>query len=306
MPKAYAYTAFGGPDVETFLDLPIPSPGPGEVLIRVRAAGVNPVDWKKRTGYRPAGVPAPELPAVFGGEAAGVVERVGADVTAFAPGDEVFGQALTGGYAEYTLLPAAITARRPPGVSFEDAATLPIAAATAYDALVQLDLPPDSTLLITGVGGGVGVVAAQIAHRHHLTVVGTASAAKKDFAESLGAIPVEYGEGVADRIRAAAPQGVDAILDLVGGEALEQVAPLLADRARLVTAADRATVARLGGVPVERARNRAVLEQLAAWVAEGVLDPRVAEVFPLDEAPEALRRVEAGHARGKVVITNAA
>ncbi|MEU4242701.1 NADP-dependent oxidoreductase [Actinoplanes sp. NPDC026619] len=299
----YAYTALGGPEVETFLDLPIPEPGPGQVLIRVRAAGVNPVDWKKRTGYRPAGAPVPEVPAVFGGEAAGVVERVGEGVTDLAPGDEVFGQTVTGGYAEYALLPAALTARRPPVVSFEDAATLPIAAATAHDALVQLDLPPGSTLLIIGAGGGVGVAAAQIARRHDLTVIGTASPAKKDFVESLEVVPVEYGEGVADRVRAAAPQGIDAILDLVGGDELETLAALLADRTKLVSAADRATVARLGGAPVERARTRAVLEQVAAWVADGLLNPRVVEVFTLAEARQALRRVEDGHARGKVVIT---
>jgi NADPH:quinone reductase-like Zn-dependent oxidoreductase len=303
MPQAYAYTAFGGPEVETFLDLPIPVPGPGQVLIKVRAAGVNPVDWKRRTGYRPLGAPAPALPVVFGGEAAGVVERIGPGVTGIAPGEEVFGQTVTGGYAEYALLTAELTARRPPVVSFEDAATLPIAAATAHDALVQLDLPPGSTLLVIGVGGGVGVAAAQIARLHDITVIGTASAAKKDFVESLEAIPVEYGEGVADRIRAAAPRGIDAILDLVGGEALEQVADLLLDRSKLVSAGDRETVAKLGGAPVQRLRTRAVLEQVATWTADGVLNPRVVEVFTLAEARQALRRVEEGHARGKVVIT---
>ncbi|GIM89720.1 NADP-dependent oxidoreductase [Paractinoplanes toevensis] len=306
MPQAYAYTALGGPEVEAFLDLPKPTPGPGQILIRVRAAGVNPVDWKKRTGYRPLGAPEPTAPAVFGGEAAGVVERVGPGVTDFRPGDEVFGQTVAGAYAEYALLPAELTARRPPVVSFEDAATLPIAAATAHDALVQLDLPPDSTLLIIGVGGGVGVAAAQIARLHEITVIGTAGAAKKDFVELLEVVPVEYGEGVADRVRAAAPKGIDGILDLVGGSELEELAALLDDRTKLVSAADRATVARLGGAPVQRARTRAVLEQVATWVADGVLNPRVVEVFTLAEARQALRRVEDGHARGKVVITNPA
>ncbi|GIF20924.1 NADPH:quinone reductase-like Zn-dependent oxidoreductase [Actinoplanes tereljensis] len=306
MPQAYAFTALGGPEVESFLDVPKPSPGPGQVLIKVRAAGVNPVDWKKRTGYRPQGAPEPSVPAVFGGEAAGVVEQVGPGVTDFRPGDEVFGQTVAGGYAEYALLPAQLTARRPSVVSFEDAATLPIAAATAHDALVQLDLPPGSTLLIIGVGGGVGVGAAQIARLHEINVIGTASAAKKDFVELLEAVPVEYGEGVADRVRAAAPEGIDAILDLIGGPELEELAELLDDRTKLVSAADRATVARLGGAPVERARTRAVLEQVATWVADGVLNPRVVEVFTLAEARQALRRVEDGHARGKVVITNPA
>lgn len=303
MPQAYAFTAFGGPEVETFLDVPVPDPGPGQLLIRVRAAGVNPVDWKKRTGYRPAGAPETALPAGFGGEASGVVERLGAGVTGFAVGDEVFGQALTGGYAERTLLDAGFSAIRPPSVSFEDAATLPIAAATAHDAVVQLDLPPGSTLLITGVGGGVGVAAAQIAGRFGLTVIGTAGAAKHDFVASLGVTPVEYGDGVEERIRAVAPQGVDGIVDLVGGAALEAVAGLVADKSKLITACDRQTVARLGGLPVQRERSRRVLEAVAGWVADGTLDPYVVEVFTLPEARQALRHVEDGHARGKVVIT---
>jgi NADPH:quinone reductase-like Zn-dependent oxidoreductase len=302
VPQAYAFTAFGGPEVETFLDLPVPEPGPGQVLVKVSAAGVNPVDWKKRTGYRPAGAPAVELPAVFGGEAAGVVERAGPGVTGFAPGDQVFGQAVAGAYAEYALLVADITAPRPATVSAEDAATLPVAAATAYDALVQLDLAPGRTLLVLGVGGGVGTAAAQLARHLGLTVVGTASAAKKAFAESLGVVHVERGDGFVDRVGEAAPGGVDAVLDLVGGADLEQAARLIGDRERLVTAADRATVARLGGSPVRRARTRAVLEAVAARVADGVLSPYVSEVFALKDAPRALRLVEGGHARGKIVI----
>ncbi|MFD0522563.1 zinc-binding dehydrogenase [Paractinoplanes durhamensis] len=236
-----------------------------------------------------------------------MVELIGPGVTGIAVGDEVFGQTVAGAWAEWALLPAELTARRPPSVSFEDAATLPIAAATAHDALVQLALPAGATLLIIGVGGGVGVAAAQIARIQGLTVIGTASAGKKDFVESLDVVPVEYGEGVADRVRAAAPQGVDGILDLVGGHALEEeVAGLLSDRTKLVSAADRETVARLGGAPVARLRTRAVLDQVAAWVADGLLNPRVVEVFPLPEAAQALHRVEGGHARGKVVLTNPA
>jgi NADPH:quinone reductase-like Zn-dependent oxidoreductase len=302
MPQAYAYTAQGGPETETYLDLPVPDPGPGQLLVKVRAAGVNPVDWKKRTGYRPVGAPAAELPAVFGGEVSGVVERLGPGVTGFAPGDEVFGQTVAGGWAEHALLIADITAVRPAAVSPEDAATLPVAAATAHDAIVQLALPAGTTLLILGVGGGVGVAAAQIARHQGLTVIGTASAAKKAFIEQLGAVPVLSGDGVIERVRAEAPDGIDGILDLVGGAALKDAAPLLTDRGKLVTAADRQTVAELGGAPVERVRSREVLEQVAAWTAEGVLNPYVTEVFALEQASQALRRVEDGHALGKVVI----
>jgi NADPH:quinone reductase-like Zn-dependent oxidoreductase len=302
MPTAYVHTAFGGPEAESFLDLPRPVPGPGRLLVAVRAAGVNPVDWKRREGYRRAGAPPADLPAVFGSEAAGVVEEVGPDVEGFAVGDEVFGHADQGGYAELTLLPAAGTAHKPAALSWTDAATLPVAAATAYDALTQLALPPGATLLVNGVGGGVGTAAAQIARHQGLTVIGTASTGKREFAESLGAVHVASGEGVALRIRAAAPGGVDGILDLVGGESLREVAALLADRSRLVSGADKDGAVELGGAAIVRERTGAVLEEVAALVVEGVLEPYVTQVFPLSEAGRALRAMEAGHARGKIAL----
>jgi NADPH:quinone reductase-like Zn-dependent oxidoreductase len=302
MPKAYVYTAHGDSAVEAFHDLPIPAPGPGELLVRVRAAGVNPVDWKRRTGYLPVGATAPALPAVFGSEVAGIVERVGARVTDFAAGDAVFGTTVGGGYAEYALVTAEIAAHKPARLSFQDAATLPVAAATAHDGLRQLDLPAGARLLITGAGGGVGVAATQIARHLGITVIGTASLGKKGFVESLGAVHVASGPGVADRIREAVPTGIDAIFDLVGGADLEAVAVLLDDRDQLITAADRATVARLGGSPVRRLRNRAVLETLAEWVVQDKLRPYVTDVFSLTRAGDALRHVEDGHARGKTVI----
>jgi NADPH:quinone reductase-like Zn-dependent oxidoreductase len=302
MPKAYVFNAHGGPETESFIDRPRPSPGPGQLLVAVRAAGVNPVDWKLRTGYRRPGSSAAELPAVFGNEVAGVVEQVGAGVEGFAPGDEVFGNPVGGGYAQYTLLPVTITAHKPAGLSFVDAAALPVAAATAYDGVRQLALPPGATLLITGVGGGVGVAAAQIARHFGITVIGTASAGKKEFIESLGAVHIVSGPGVAERVGAAAPDGVDAVFDLVGGADLEEVARLVADRSKLISAADRGTVARLGGSPVERARTGAVLEEVAKLVVDGVLRPYVTQTFPLDQAADALRTVENGHARGKIVI----
>ncbi|SNS42349.1 NADPH:quinone reductase [Streptosporangium subroseum] len=302
MPKAYAFTQYGGPEVEAFIDLPRPVPGPGQLLVAVRAAGVNPVDWKKRTGYRPAGAAPAELPSVLGNEVAGVVEQVGEGVEGFDVGDAVFGNSITGGYAEYTLLPVEVSAHKPEVLSFVDAATLPIAAATAYDGVHQLELAPGATLLIVGVGGGVGVAAAQIARHAGLTVIGTAGAGKKDFVESLGVVHVEPGPGVADRVRAAAPDGVDAIYDLVGGTALEEVAEVLEDRSKLITAGDRETVARLGGSPVRRVRDRTVLDAVAQLVVQGVLRPFVTATFPLDQASQALREVEDGHARGKIVI----
>lgn len=302
MPRAYVYTAFGGPENETFTDLPRPVPGPGQLLVAVRATAVNPVDWKRRNGYLPIGSSASDLPAVFGSEAAGVVVEVGEGVGEFAVGDEVFGNPVAGSYAEYALFPVDITAHKPAGLSWADAASLPVAAATAYDGIRQLDLPKGATVLITGIGGGVGVAAAQIARHDGLTVIGTASPAKKEFVESLGAVHVPYGPGSVDLVRAAAPDGIDAIYDLVGGDALREAAPLVVDPARLISAADRTTVAELGGAPVLRKRNAEVLDEVARLVVEGALDPFVTGTFPFDEADQALRAVEEGHARGKIVI----
>jgi NADPH:quinone reductase-like Zn-dependent oxidoreductase len=300
--QALVFTANGGPEVEQLADLPRPVPGPGQLLVAVRAAGVNPADWKRRSGFRRPGMPDPQFPTVFGAEAAGVVEAAGDGADGFAPGDAVFGYPVTGGYAQYTLFPAETTALKPPDLSFADAATLPVAAATAWDGIRQLDLPPGATLLVTGAGGGVGVAAVQIAVHEGLTVLGTASAAKKDLVESLGARHVTPGAGVQDRVRAAAPGGVDAIFDLVGGAALEEIAGVLADRSKLITGGDAQTAAGLGGSPVARVRDRAVLDAVAQLAVAGVLTPQVSATFPLDRATEALRAVETGHARGKIVI----
>ncbi|WP_327170364.1 NADP-dependent oxidoreductase [Streptomyces sp. NBC_01336] len=302
MSKAYVFTRNGGPEVEALVDRDPPAPGPGELLVAVRAAGVNPVDWKLRTGYtRPGSVPQP-FPTVFGSEAAGVVEATGPGVEGFAVGDEVFGNPVTGGYAEHTLLPVAVTAHKPASLPFTDAAVLPVAAATAYDGVRQLGLAPGSALLVTGAGGGVGSAAVQLAHHAGVQVIGVASAAKKEFVESLGAVHVESGTGLAERVRAAAPGGIDAVFDLAGGDTLREAASLLADPARLISAGDKPLVAELGGAPVERARTAAVLDAVAALVVAGALRTHVTRTHPLTAAGEALRAVEDGHALGKTVI----
>ncbi|GGV92100.1 NADPH:quinone reductase [Streptomyces gelaticus] len=302
MPKAYVFTRNGGPEVESLIDQDVPVPGPGELLVAVRAAGVNPVDWKLRDGYVRPGSERQSFPTVFGSEAAGVVEGIGPDVEGFAIGDEVFGNPVTGGYAEYTLLPVAVTAHKPAGLSFTDAAVLPVAAATAYDGVRQLGLAPGSTLLITGAGGGVGTAAVQLARHSGVHVIGAAGAAKKEFVESLGAVHVESGPGLADRVRAVAPDGVDAVFDLVGGDTLRAVAPLLADPAALISAGGKPLAVELGGAAVARARTAAVLDEVAKLVVGGVLRTHVNRAYPLLGAGDALRAVESGHSLGKTVI----
>ncbi|WP_405875907.1 NADP-dependent oxidoreductase [Streptomyces sp. NBC_00005] len=300
MPKAYVFTRYGGPETEALVQVDRPVPGPGQVLVRVRAAGVNPVDWKQRTGYRRPGESGErDFPAYFGNEVSGVVEEVGEGVEGFAVGDAVFGRPVVGGYSEYALLSVDLLAPKPAALTFTDAATLPVAAVTAYDGIRQLDLPAGATLLVTGAGGGVGVAAVQIARALGLHVVGLSSEAKKDFVALLGAVHVPSGPGWTERV----PGRVDGVYDLVGGDVLEDAATLLADRAKLITAgAPPEVVEKLGGARVARVRTPERLAAVADLVVSGDLDPHVTQTFPLEQAGEALRTVEEGHARGKIVI----
>jgi len=301
--RAYGFSRYGDSGVQEFLDLDEPVPMAHELLVEVRVAGVNPVDWKIRAGhYQDA--QRLDFPAVLGSEVSGVVRGTGQDTEGFADGDEVFGSVApgSGGYAQFALTSALATAHKPVGVSFTDAATIPVAGATGWDGVHQLGLEPGQTLLINGASGGVGVAAAQIARNLGLTVVGTASADKRALVESLEAIHIPYGDGVADRIRAILPQGVDAILDLAGGDGLRAIAPLLGDRSKLISASDPATAGELGGHMIERDRTSRVLDLVAAQVADGKLDPHVEDILSLDDAGQALAAVEHGHARGKVVI----
>lgn len=303
MPTAYGFTEFGGPETQTVMEVPMPTPGPAELLVAVRAAGVNPADWKIRQGLLRS--VAVEPPAVLGTEVAGIVDAVGQDVEGFAVGDAVLGGVApgSGAFAEYALVTAAKAAKKPTGVSFTDAAALPIAAATAYDGVRQLDLAPGQTLLINGIGGGVGVAAAQIARDLGLTVIGTGSPATSELTESLGAIHVVSGDGVADRVRQILPGGVDGVFDLVGGESLRALGPLAGDTSKVVSAADGASATELGGGPVRRSDSGQVLAAVARLVADGKLDPHVQDVVPLARAAEAMTAVESGHSRGKVVIS---
>ncbi len=293
--RAYGFTAVGGPEHQAFLDVPVPVPGPDELLVRVRAAGVNPGDWRLREGAY-----GTQPPAVLGREVAGTVEQVGPGVTGFAPGDEVFGgcPGMVGGWAGLAIVTASFAAHRPDAVPPADAAALPVAAGTAYDTLTCLDLPRGATLLVNGAGGGVGVAIVQLARARGITVIGTASPGKHGLLASYGAVPVAYGDGVLDRLRAFGR--IDAVFDLVGGPALRTVAELGAPE--LASVADKGLAQQLGGIEIVRDRSTAVLTELARLVAAGQLDPHVTEVHPFDDAAAALAAVENGHASGKVVL----
>jgi len=301
MGKALGYKAFGEADVQTFFDRPDPVPGPAEVLVRVEAAGVNPLDHKLRSGHGTAINGHLPFPQVLGMEAAGTVLAVGDDVTGLEVGDRVTGFALTGAgaYAETTLLLGTSTARMPDALPATWAATIPVAGTTALDVLDQLDLPAGASVLVNGIGGGVGIALAQLAQDRGLVVTGTASTAKRELVTSTGATFVDYTEGdVVERLRAHAPDGFDAVVDNVGGDSLREVAPL---GKQVISVGDPA-VTEVGGVMVERRLDRAGLERVAELMVAGKLDPHITGTYPLAQADEALALVESLHAKGKLVI----
>ncbi|MGH3942267.1 MAG: NADP-dependent oxidoreductase [Pseudonocardiaceae bacterium] len=304
MSRAYGYTSYGGPETETWFDRPEPAPGPSELVIKVKAAGVNPVDHKIRSGAMANPQASPNFPLVLGVEAAGVVVTVGSDVQGFAEGDEVMGRTAPGhgSYAEHAVLLAEATTRKPPQLSFVQAAALPVAGGTAWDALEKLDITEGETLLINGVGGGVGVMAAQLARNCGAAVFGVGSETKRSMTESLGAILVPYDSGdVVKQMRELLPGGVDAILDMVGGEPMRHVAILITNPARIVSIVDP-DVAELGGSFLRS--SPAGVSAVANLVTAGKVDPKVLQTYPFDEAPQALRAVESGHALGKIVISS--
>lgn len=299
MSRALVFSEYGGPESQEIVERAMPVPGPGEIAIEVRAASVNPADWKLRAGH--LGYHRP-LPATMGLEAAGVVTAVGADVDGIAVGDEVLGRAAAGHgtFAQHALLDAGQTVVKPEELSFADAATLPVAGATAYDVTHQIELEPGQTMLILGAGGGVGLMAAQIGKVHQFTVIGVASISKQQLVESTGATFVASGEGAADRVRAVAPEGVDLVIDLVGGQALRDIAGVAKDPKAIISAADSATAQQLGGAALQRTSE--ALEKITGVAQYGLVDPHVGERFSLDNAHEAIAAVETGHIAGKVII----
>jgi len=304
MGQALGFGRHGGPEVQEFFDRPDPVPGRGEVLIRVDVAGVNPLDHLVRSGLVPGLDGGRPFPRVLGMEAAGTVLALGEDVDGLEVGDAVFGFALTGGgtYAETTVLSAPNTARVPAGLSAVVAATLPVAGTTAVDALDQLGLPAGATILVNGVGGGVGLAVARLAVSRELRVIGTGSAAKREHAEAIGVRFVDYAaQDVVAVARELVPDGFDGIVDLVGGTSLRTVAPLARDP-RAVIAVGDAAVADLGGRFVERRLDRENLERSARLALDGVLAPVITAIHSLSDAPAALATIENGHAAGKVVI----
>ncbi|MGW7101822.1 NADP-dependent oxidoreductase [Streptomyces sp. NPDC054838] len=301
--EAILYDEFGGPEVLRHEEIGKPEPGTGEVRVKVVAAGVNPLDYKRRYGWVEEFYPT-VFPAVPGLEFAGVVDAVGEGATRVEVGDEVLGWTRTGAYAEYAI--AGDVVRKPAGLSFERAASLPVAGETAQRVLDLLRVKAGETLLVHGAAGVVGSVAVQLAVAAGLTVIGTASLPNHDYLRSLGAVAVEYGDGLAERVRAAAPLGVDAVFDAAGQGVLRLSVELAGGSTeRVVTIADP-NAAEYGvvftGGGTDPAAIRAGLAEHARLAAEGRLRVRLGEVFALADAAKAQELSESGHARGKLLI----
>ncbi|MFD8751422.1 NADP-dependent oxidoreductase [Kitasatospora sp. NPDC059577] len=300
--KAVTVTRSGGPEVLRVTEVPDPQPGPGEVRVRVYAAGVQPVDLAIREGFRPPGLTV-EPPFVLGNEFAGVVDRVGPDSGGWRAGDEVLGFRLLDSHAELVTVDAAQLVAKPAGMPWEQAGSLSASGQTAHTALTLLGVGPGDTVLVHGASGGVGTVAVQLARARGATVVGTASERNHAYLRELGAVPVAYGEGLVERVRAAAPQGVTAAFDAAGRGALEASVELVADRDRIGTVVDFEGAGRLGVRLLRTQRTAARLTELVRLWEAGGLRLEIAESLPMERAGEAHRLVGTGHVRGKVVLT---
>lgn len=299
MSKAITFSEYGTPEVLRLSEVTTPEPGPGQVRIRVRAASVNPLDLKVRSGLMAKVAPA-RFPVTPGLDAAGVVDAVGegADATV---GDEVLGAAAGGGYGEFALLDRPVA--KPRDLSWEVAASLVTVGRTAFRVLRELGVRAGQTLLVHGAAGSVGTVAVQLAAARGITVVGTVGEHDIERVTALGATAVRYGDGWAERVKAAAPRGVDAVFDASGAGVLAESVALAGDSARVVTIADM-TAARHGVRFSAGSADPAddSLSQLVRLAAAGELDLPVWRAYPLDQAATAHGDLEARRNRGKVVL----
>jgi len=302
MSKAVRFDDYGELDVLDVVDVPDPTPGPGQVLVRVKAAGINPGEATIRRGVFHALWPA-SFPSGQGSDLAGVVEAVGDAVTAWSPGDEVIGWTdERAGQAELVVTEATQLTAKPPEVPWEVAGGLFVAGTTAWACVRAVAPQPGETVVITGAAGGVGSLTVQLAQRTGARVIGLASAANHDWLRSHGVIGVAYGDGVAERIREHAPDGVDAFVDTFGGYldlALGElgVAP---DRVNTIIPPEARD-----GIHAEgnaQGASAEVLAELAGLVAAGELEVPIAATYPLDRVRDAYAELERRHTRGKIVL----
>jgi NADPH2:quinone reductase len=304
--KAAAIQSFGGPDAVEITELDTPPLGPDTLLVEMAAAGVNPVDSQVLHGNL-RGAFYHHLPLVPGWDIAGTVVAVGPAVRGVAPGDRVAAYARKdhlqdGTFAEVVSVPERAWAHIPDGVPFDVAGCVPLAGMTADMVLDAAQVGAGDTVLVHAAAGGVGSFAVQLARLRGATVIGTASERNHDYLAGLGARPVSYGAGLVENVRAVAPDGVDAVLDLVGGEALDATGQLLREGGRVASVIDPGVKERFGGAYIFVHADHERLARLLGLVAEGRLRVQIAERFPLEETRRALRTSEGRHVRGKLVI----
>ena len=302
--KAITFDHYGDPEILTLTDVDEPRVGPGEVLVRVRSASVNPVDWKVVKGNLD-GVLQTVFPAIPGWDVAGVVERVGFDTTEFTAGDEVMAYArkdvVQGGtFAELVTVPVRALARKPASLDWHQAAGLPLAGLTAYQMMTRLEVSAGETVLVHAASGGVGILAVQIAAAMGARVIGTASEGNHAFLRELGAEPVTYGDGLTERVRELAPDGVDVVTDFVGG-VLDVTRAILRAGGRHGSIT-QPEVSEAGGLYLWVRPDAAGLRALADLADEGELTVPVAKTFSLANAADAFRLSQTGHVRGKVIV----
>jgi NADPH:quinone reductase-like Zn-dependent oxidoreductase len=306
MPKAVQFDSYGGIDVLEVRDVPRPVPADSEVLVEVRAAGINPTEAVIRSGALHHLFPA-TFPSGQGSDLAGVVSELGPGVSGFAVGDEVIGFSMRrSSHAEYVAVPANQLTPRPAKVPWEVAGSLFVAGVTAYGAVRAVQLAPGDTVVIAGAAGGVGSIAVQLARRAGATVLGIAGPTNDAWLADHGAVPVNYGDNLPARLRAAAQSGhIDALLDFFGGGYVAMaIEALRLPREKVDTIADFDAVKRFGvqSKGGAGAATAAVLAELADLIARGELEVPIAGVFALDDVRNAFRQVELRHTRGKMVL----
>ena len=309
MTRAAVATSYGGPEVIEIVDRELPEPTEGQVLVEVRAIGVNPFDYKSYSGE--FGTDASKLPIALGSEASGIVLAVGGDVEGpggpIVVGDEVVVSGHNGTYAERILVPARFVFPKPTALDWKVAAGTLSVAGTAYDAVESVGVKSGDTVLVHGAAGGVGSVVVQLALGRGATVIGTARPQNHEALRAYGAEPVEYGDGLLDRVRAVAPDGIDAAIDTVGtDEAVDVSLELLTDKARLVSTAAFGRASTDGfltvGGPASMERRRLASPVLLEQAGAGVFEVTVAKTFPLADAARAHAELQSTHPRGKFIL----
>jgi NADPH:quinone reductase-like Zn-dependent oxidoreductase len=304
MPKAVRFDGYGGVDVLKVTEVDRPVPGPGQVLVRVRAAGINPGEAKIRNGAFAQRFPA-TFPSGQGSDLAGEVVEVGEGVTAFEAGDEVIGFTNNrASHAEFVVVEAANLTPKPAGVSWAAAGSLFVVGATAWAMVRAVSVGPGDTVVVSAAAGGVGSIAVQLAKNAGATVIGLASTPHHAWLTDHGVIPVSYGDGVADRVRDASGGRVDAFLDTIGGGYVELALQLGVRPERIDTIADF-SAQEAYGVKIDGSAvgaSAAVLAELAGLIDRGKLEVPIASTYPLDRVQDAYRELEQGHTHGKIVL----